>query len=112
MKYKTNNKHKSARIKSGKKNFKEKRENKRDFAVNIPRELDFFESRIMNVLRRDRKRVFSSRELFRISGMDDKAEFYRALRSLESEGYIINDNHDIVLNELKKETEGELISLS
>ena len=112
MKFKTNNKHKSARIKSGKKNFKERRENKREAEINIPRELTFFESRIMNVLRRDRKRVFSSRELYRISGVEDKSAYYEALHSLENDGYIINDNHDIVLNELKRETEGELISLS
>ena len=112
MKFKTNNKNKSKRIRSGKKDFKEKRENKRDIKVNIPRELTFYESRIMNVLRRDRKRVFSSRELYRISGFEDKASFYDALHSLENEGYIINDNHDIVLNELKRECEGEIISLS
>lgn len=108
MKFKTNNKNKSKRIRSGKKDFKEKRDKK----VNIPRELTFYESRIMNVLRRDRKRVFSSRELYRISGFEDKASFYDALHSLENEGYIINDNHDIVLNELKRECEGEIISLS
>lgn len=75
-------------------------------------EFNYFESKIMNELRRDRNHEFASRELMRKCGLKDKDAFYNALRSLESNNHIVVNNHMVKLNQEVKVKECEIISLS
>lgn len=72
----------------------------------------FFESKIMAVLKKDRERKFSSRELLKKTGLKEKDKFYEALKKLASEGHILLENHTVSLNRDVKEAACELVSLS
>lgn len=73
---------------------------------------DYFESKIMAVLKKDRERKFASRELLRLTGLKEKEKFYEALRKLAAEGHIRLENHVVSLNREKRELVAELVSLS
>lgn len=91
------------------KNAKNKKYTK---AVPAKSDFNYFESKIMAVLKKDREHEFSSRELLRKSGLGGKDEFYTALRSLEERGYILVENHNVKLNLNIRACECELVSLS
>lgn len=75
-------------------------------------EFNYFESKVIAVLRKDREHEFASRELMRKSGLKDKDAFYNALKSLESSGDIIINNHAVRLNNEIRTKQCEIVSLS
>jgi len=75
-------------------------------------EFNYFESKILSVLKKDREHEFSSRELARKAQIKDKDSFYDALHSLEAEGHIIVKNHNVRLNLNLNQMECTLVSLS
>lgn len=75
-------------------------------------EFNYFESKIMSAVRREREHEFSSRELMRKSGIKEKEAFYNALKSLENMGEIIVDKHVVRLNNEVRTKECEIVSLS
>ncbi|MDO4460023.1 MAG: ribonuclease R [Clostridia bacterium] len=81
--------------------------------VNIKKtEFNYFESKIMSVLRKDREHIFASRELMRKSGLKEKESFYLALKSLEENGFVTVENHAVKLNTEQRQAECEIVSLS
>ena len=73
---------------------------------------NYFESKILSALRKDKEKEFSSRELMRLSGIKEKESFYTALKSLEEKAAVLVDRHNVRLNREIKTAECELVSLS
>lgn len=75
-------------------------------------EFNYFESKILSVLKKDREHEFASRELARKAAIKDKESFYEALHKLEQEGHILVKNHMVRLNDKLTQAECTLVSLS
>ena len=75
-------------------------------------EFNYFESKIISVLKKDREHEFASRELARKAGIKDKENFYLALHKLEEDGHILVKNHNVRLNLNVNQAECTLVSLS